>query len=93
MNKIQVLSGQSLSDIAIQYTGDLKNTYAIAFFNNKSVTEPLAVGEWIAIPDELILKSIYEIVPANAISNYQEDLLQEELGIGTMIIESTFIVA
>jgi hypothetical protein len=93
MNSVQVLSGQSLSDIAIHYTGDLRNAYAIAFANAKSLTDALTVGEFLNIPDDIFIKSkVYEIVPANGLSVYEEDLLVTNLGIGIMIIEETFIV-
>lgn len=99
MQKVAVLSGQSLYDIAIQYTGDVLNTYAIALVNGKSVTDSLAVGELIMIPDGLTIAikevnylSSLGILPATGITVDQETVLIPELGIGTMVVGITFIV-
>lgn len=99
MQTIAVLSGQSLFDIAIQYTGDVINTYALALANGKSVTDKLTVGELIVIPDGLVIAtkemkylSSLEIVPATGVTKDQESVLIPDLGIGTMVIGSTFII-
>lgn len=99
MQKVKVLSGQSLFDIAVQYTGNVVNTYAIALANNKSVTEKLTLGEILLIPAGLLIASrelkyltSLEIVPATAITVDQDTVLIPKLGIGTMVIGSTFIV-
>ena len=98
MKKIPVLSGQSLFDISIQYTGDVINTYALALANGKSVTDKFTVGELIVIPDglttatkEVKYLSSLGILPATAITTEQKVFIPE-LGIGTMTIGTTFIV-
>ncbi|AOW09526.1 hypothetical protein [Flavobacterium gilvum] len=100
MKNITVLSGQSLFDIAIQYTGAVINAYTIAFANGKSITDSLTVGEMIVIPDgltiakkELDYLTTSEILPASDITKEQQSLLDPDLGIGWMIIEETFIVS
>lgn len=99
MEEITVLSGQSLFDIAIQYTGDVINTYAIALANSKSITDKLNTGETIFIPNaltkatrELKYLNSLGIIPATGITVDQDSVLIPELGIGTMTIGSTFIV-
>lgn len=99
MQKITVLSGQSLFDIAIQYTGDVANAFAIALLNQISVTDNLSTQKLVLIPDSLI-KATREIkylknegvIPATAITLDQQIVLLPELGIGTMTIGTTFIV-
>lgn len=99
MQKIKVLSGQSLFDIAVQYTGDATNTYLIAQVNSKAVTDVLTANEIITIPDGLQMGSRelkylagLEILPATGITIDQDSVLIPELGIGTMAIGTTFIV-
>jgi hypothetical protein len=99
MQKITVLSGQSLFDIAIQYTGDVANAFAIALLNQISVTDNLSTQNLVLIPDSLItatreikyLKSV-GVIPATAITLDQQTVMLPELGIGTMTIGTTFIV-
>lgn len=100
MKNITVLSGQSLFDISIQYTGDVMNAFAIALENGKSVTDNLLVGESLVIPEgiktatkELKYLSSLEIFPATGITGDQEYLTTQSFGIGTMVIEKTFIVS
>lgn len=99
MQKITILSGQSLFDIAIQYTGDVANAFAIASLNQISITDKLSAQDSVLIPDSLItatreikyLKSV-GVIPATAINQDQQIVLLPELGIGTMTIGTTFIV-
>lgn len=49
--KIKVLPYQSLADIAVRYTGDLENLFAIAAANNLMLDEELAAGKEIEIPE------------------------------------------
>lgn len=99
MQKIAVLSGQSLFDIAIQYTGDVANSFAIALLNQISMTDNLSTQNLVLIPDSLI-KATREIkylnnegvIPATAITLDQQTVMLPELGIGTMTIGTTFIV-
>jgi hypothetical protein len=99
MQNIKVLSGQSLFDISIQSTGNVNNTYAIALINGKSLTDNLTIGELIMIPvglevakRELKYLDNLDILPATGITINEESVLIPKLGIGTMVIGSTFIV-
>jgi hypothetical protein len=100
MQKVKVLSGQSLFDIAIQYTGDAINTYAIAQVNGRSLTDCLLLDEYLVIPDGLLqgvkelkyLNSL-SIVPATGITDEINNELVPDLGIGLMAVGTTFIIA
>lgn len=45
--KVIVLHNQSLFDIALQHTGSLENAFALALANGLSLTDDLAVGNWL----------------------------------------------
>ena len=99
MQSVKVLSGQSLFDIAIQYTGDAINTYAIAKANGKSITDDLSVSEIITIPNgittatrELKYLTNLDIKPATAITESHKAIIPANGGIGFMKIGTTFIV-
>jgi hypothetical protein len=99
MQTITIRSGQSLFDIALQFTGDVINTYAIALANGKSITDALVTGETIEIPDGLVVATrelkylrSFGILPATGVAIDQENILIPELGIGTMAIGTTFII-
>ena len=51
--KINVLPLQSLLDIAIQHTGSVENTFAIAVANGLSLTDDLPAGTEIKLPDSV----------------------------------------
>jgi hypothetical protein len=96
---VKALVLQSWFDIAVQHTGDVMNAYAITFANNGSITNDPEPGAEIIIPDDVpILKKVVQYLdskkarPASGITlaDYQE--INPELGIGTMVIGSTFIV-
>ena len=46
-----ILHNQSLLDIAIQHTGAVENTFALAVANGLSLTDDLPAGAEIKIPD------------------------------------------
>jgi len=46
-----VLEGQSLLDIALQELGSLEGTYALAVLNGLSLTDSLAAGMLLQLPD------------------------------------------
>ena len=48
---ITILHNQSLLDIAIQHTGAVENTFAIAVANGLSLTDDLPAGAEIKIPE------------------------------------------
>lgn len=100
MQKVKILSGQSLFDIAIQYTGDAINTYAIAQINDRSITDCLLLDDVITIPNDLLISvkeikylSNLGIIPATCITNEIDKELLPELGIGLMAVGTTFIIA
>lgn len=50
---IIVLPNQSLLDVAIQYTGSVENAFNIAFVNGYSVSDYIATGSALIIPDDI----------------------------------------
>jgi len=94
MSKI-VKQGQSLLDKAIQLTGSIENALDLAILNGKSITDQLLVGETI-MPSRITNKrtvNFYKTIDEPATNATLEviDAL-DDLGIGAMAIESTFIV-
>lgn len=49
--KVKVLPFQSLADIAVRYTGDMENLFAIAAANDLALDAELAAGQEIEIPE------------------------------------------
>lgn len=49
--KIEVLEGQTLADIAIQANGDLGSLMNIAMLNGMSITDDVAEGMVIEVPE------------------------------------------
>ncbi|WP_300978540.1 hypothetical protein [Flavobacterium sp.] len=96
---ITALVLQTWFDISIQSTGSVVNAFAIAMANGRSVTDLITAGEKIVIPKELISLNreivFFEsknIIPATGITKDTLEQINPQLGIGTMAIESTFIV-
>lgn len=91
---------QTWFDIANQHTGSVMNAYTIAFANGgRSITDDITPGEQIIIPDGIpILKKEVQYlenkkaIPATGITSADLEAINPTLGIGTMIIGSTFIV-
>lgn len=95
MSKGIIYQGQSLFDKTIESTGDVESSFAFALLNGVSVTEKLTIGQEVLFP-EVKLKSIvgmfnFKNRPATDILNSTYEL-SDSLGIGVMIIESTFII-
>jgi hypothetical protein len=98
MKTITVLPNQSLLDIAVQHTGSVYNTFAIAAANNIAITDDLITGSLLVIPDtvqedkfvmnEYLLKSIE---PATGITD--PSVIPPEKGIGWMQIGNSFKVS
>ncbi|MDR1370947.1 MAG: LysM peptidoglycan-binding domain-containing protein [Dysgonamonadaceae bacterium] len=72
--EIKALEGQSLFDIAIQYTGESKTAIDIAKANGMDVTDTLSVGMLIIVPDDVVKNkkivnyySVKKITPATAV--------------------------
>ena len=101
MQKIVVKQGQSVLDIAIVYTGDVKESFKIAVINNISITDELFPGQILEVP-AVVNKRIVELFrdynqPATAIMESKfiiddnEEIIPE--GIGFWAIEKNFIVS
>ncbi|MDN3671515.1 hypothetical protein QWY99_22190 [Flavobacterium branchiarum] len=97
---VTVLVLQSWFDLAVQHTGSVMNAYELALANgDRSVTDDPISGEQIIIPSNItILKkeTVYlkskTAILATGITKGQLDQLTPPIGIGTMIVGSTFIV-
>ena len=96
---ITALVLQTWFDISIQSTGSVVNAFAIAMANGRSVTDLISAGEKIVIPKELdslnreiVFFESKNIIPATGITKDTLEQINPILGIGTMAIESTFIV-
>lgn len=87
--------GQSFVDKVIQNTGSLENTLEMALLNGKSITDDLEIGEELkasSVTNKRVVAFFNTTnEPATMISNLQKDEV-ENLGIGKMAIESTFVV-
>jgi hypothetical protein len=88
--------GQSFLDLVLQGTGNIENSFAMSVLNGVSITDNLFIDEEI-IPAGKENKFITELwseynLPATAVTLDQSDELIEKLGIGTMVIKSTFII-
>ncbi|WP_163401404.1 hypothetical protein [Flavobacterium fluviatile] len=95
-----VLVLQSWFDLAIQHTGNVTNAFALALANGeRSVTDDPVSGEQIVIPDSMTIykKEVDYLksktaIPATGITQDQLEQFKPPVGIGTMVINSTFIV-
>lgn len=100
MKTVTALLLQTWFDLANQYTGSVDNAYLIALANSRSVTDEITPGENILIPNEVAVfqKAVAflqgkKVAPATGARQADLDILNPILGIGTMEIQSTFIVA
>lgn len=96
MNKGIIYQGQSLLDKTIEITGDVEQSFATALLNGVSITQSFAIGQEVLFP-EVKKKSIVGIFntknrPATEFLNDNYDL-NKPLGIGSMVIGTTFIIA
>ena len=96
--KINVLPLQSLLDIAIQHTGVVENTFAMAVANGLSLTDDLLAGTEIKLPDSvnkdsdvLNYYSAKRLHPATAVIMLPEEERLE--GIGYWAISVDFKVS
>lgn len=90
---------QTWFDIAIQYTGDATNAFAIASNNNSAITDTPLAGAPIAIPTDVVISNkevkyldSKKMIPATGITIDGLEEISPTLGIGTMAIGTTFIV-
>ena len=84
-----VKQGQTLFDIALQYCGGADAAFGIARLNNRNLTDELAPGEVLQMPDvrnKRVVKyyADYKLIPASAV-------IEKKEGIGYWIIQSDFI--
>ena len=93
-----ILHNQSLLDIAIQHTGAVENTFALAVANGLSLTDDLPAGAEIKIPDSankdsdvLNYYSAKRLQPATAVIMLPEEERLE--GIGYWAISVDFKVS
>ena len=94
--KVIVLHNQSFLDLAIQHTGTAENAFALALANGLSLTDDLAVGNWLmadsqelnANKDILNYYTAKNIQPATAITA----TVEQPQGISYWAIGIDFIV-
>jgi len=91
-----VLHNQSALDCSLQHTGGLKNIIEFADANGISITDDLKAGDSFEPPEieDTEIHNYFKqknIIPATAITDVKINE-NETLGIGAMVIESTFIV-
>lgn len=98
MHSIKVSEGQTLLDIAVEYSGDINAAYTIADLNLKGITDDLVVGESLMVPDVDVTKAgIVEMFaqpsrkPASAEDLTTSDVIGE--GLEFWIIEEDFIIS
>jgi hypothetical protein len=92
MNKVIVLAGQNLHDVAIQHCGSAEAVHDIALMNGLSVTDVLPWGTEIFIPPP-VNKSVVSFL---AKDNWQPSTVSqvaEPFGIGFDLIELDLEVA
>lgn len=94
--EITVLNRQSLQDIAVRHTGSVFNAFSIAHANNLSVSESVAPGTILILPevskntDILNYFNSKKIQPATELHDLRPT--EETRGIGWMKVGSTFKV-
>jgi hypothetical protein len=93
-----ILHNQSLLDLAVQHTGAVENTFALAVVNGLSLTDDLPAGAEIKLPDSvnkdndvLNYYSAKRLQPATAVILPPEEERLE--GIGYWVIQTDFKVS
>ena len=93
--KNKVHQGQSFFDKAIEITGSIDNAFALAYQNNFSITDALVIGTNLqytgAVNTAISNLFTSNTLCATATTPQNLDLITNQ-GIGTMIIQATFIV-
>ncbi len=99
MKTVKTQNKQNLFDISIQELGGVEKVFDLAFNNGVSVTTDLEVNTELELNSSTIINnaivSFYKqrnIKPATASTEAQNELLNQNCGIGCMIIGLTFIV-
>lgn len=96
---MKIIANQSLLDVAIQECGSILTCFDFALKNGISITDDLAAGNEIEVPDSSYkntealsyFKGKNQNI-ATSITNENYELIIPMEGIGEMIIEDTFIV-
>lgn len=96
LNVNVVLHNQSVFDMTLQHTGSYTKIFDLAIQNGFSITQELEAGSFCKTPsvdDKAIFGhfAAKALIPASAITAFEIDEINR-LGIGTMIIETNFIV-
>ena len=93
-----ILHNQSLLDLAVQHTGAVENTFAMAVANGLSLTDDLPAGAEIKLPDSvnkdsdvLNYYSAKRLQPATAVIMLPEEERLE--GIGYWVIQTDLKVS
>ncbi|MDQ8012049.1 MAG: hypothetical protein REI96_06355 [Flavobacterium nitrogenifigens] len=96
---MRIISGQSLSDIAVQEDGNVSTVLEWALKNNKSITEKLVPGNVLENPKsdlkDIGISQYFNGITkkiSTGITNENYAVIIPDDGIGAMIIEDTFIV-
>lgn len=96
MNEYQTYENQTLQDVASHVYGRVDVAFDLGLLNNLSVTDSLPAGTIIKLveaPENIFVKTALEgrnIIPA--VDFNAEDFEDMGFGIGSMIIETNFIV-
>lgn len=95
---IYAIDNQSVLDVAVQESGSVMAAFEWALANGVSITDELQPGQELVFPTSGFLNSDVAIyfkgkkqMIATAFNGEIENLIPD-LGIGTMAVESTFIV-
>lgn len=94
-NTSKVQQGQSFIDKTLELTGSIESLLDMAILNNVSITDDVSIGKEI-LGTQILKNSIVEGLTneliATKITSEINQVIPEDLGIGKMAIESTFIV-
>jgi hypothetical protein len=90
-----IKQGQSFLDKVTQFTGSFENALENAILNKVSITDDAIIGNSLVygkITNKMVVQSIHpEREPATS-AVYDDAVVLNDMGIGNMIIGSTFII-
>ncbi|MGQ0739147.1 MAG: hypothetical protein ACT4OJ_08830 [Bacteroidota bacterium] len=97
MKSVKVLNGQTLVDIAVQELGDASRALEIAELNDRKITDDLAAGQLVNVPDYERERRSTVILFTDDANKPASGLTQEEIdarpeGIDYWILENDFVV-
>ena len=100
INQATITERQSLLDVALQHSGSLEAAFEIAMLNELSLTDDLAAGKQLSLPDDpdnsdvANYYAVNDLHPASAITQAEiMDALGQGEGIEFWGIEFDFIVS